>query len=318
MIERFIGYLQFERHASPRTIEDYGADMRKFYDFLTPPGTETPPLEQIDHRMIREFMAFDYDRGLQKSSVARKLATLRTFFKYCIRENLVRQNPARVVSSPKLPKRLPRVISIDEAAAMLDQMLHGIPSEPNARKKTLTPRQEEEARLLLRRDRAIMELLYASGLRVSELTGLEIGDIDGNTKMVRVLGKGLKERIVPFGSKALEALEAYMPVRSKILAQAKAKKPDHEAIFLNYRGGRLTVRSVRSIVAKYGRLLEIDWKLHPHALRHAFATHLLSDGADLRAIQELLGHARLSTTQRYTQATIEQLMATYDKAHPHA
>jgi integrase/recombinase XerC len=317
LMERFIGYMQFERHASPRTITEYTTDMRQFYEFLTPPGAETPPLEQIDHRIVREYVAFLYDRKLQKSSVSRKLGTLRTFFKFCIRENLILRNPARVVSSPKLPKRLPRVISVDEVSAMLDQMLHGIPAQPNARKKSLTPRQEEESRLLLKRDRAIMELLYASGLRVSELTGLDVTDVDHSSTMLRVLGKGLKERVVPFGSKALEALEAYMPVRSKLLAEATVK-PDHEALFLNYRGGRMVARSVHTLVGKYGKLAEIDWRLHPHALRHAFATHLLSDGADLRAIQELLGHARLSTTQRYTQASIEQIMSVYDKAHPHA
>lgn len=181
----------------------------------------------------------------------------------------------------------------------------------------MSPRQEEEARLSLKRDRAIMELLYASGLRVSELTGLNLDDIDRRGRMLRVLGKGMKERVIPYGSKAAEALDAYMPLRSKLLSQ-KLVKPDYEAVFISLRGARLSMRAVHSIVAKYGRLANIDWNLHPHSLRHAFATHLLSDGADLRAIQELLGHVSLSTTQRYTQATIEQLMSVYDKAHPRA
>ena len=170
---------------------------------------------------------------------------------------------------------------------------------------------------MLKRDRAILELMYASGLRVSELTGLNLEDIDQNGRMLRVLGKGSKERVIPYGRKAESALVAYWPVRNKILGDPKTT-PDHEAVFLNHRGGRLQTRAVHTMVAKYGRLANIDWNLHPHSLRHAFATHMLADGADLRAIQELLGHVSLSTTQRYTQASIEQLMAVYDKAHPHA
>jgi integrase/recombinase XerC len=175
----------------------------------------------------------------------------------------------------------------------------------------------EQSRLLLKRDRAILELLYASGLRVSELVGLNVGNVDWKSQLVRVLGKGRKERIVPFGSKALAALEAYWPVRKALLSGAKGRV-DPEAVFVNQFGGRLTTRWVREIVYKYSRLVNINWDLHPHSLRHAFATHLLADGADLRAIQELLGHASLSTTQRYTQASIQQLMAIYDKNHPHA
>jgi integrase/recombinase XerC len=316
LIERFLLYLQFERRASPVTILAYGHTMREFYEFVTPPGEKTLPLDQIDHRIIREYVSWNYDREREKATVARKLATLRTFFKYCMRENLIKQNPARVVNTPKLSKRVPNVMSVDEMSAMLDQLLAGVPEQPNARRKR-TPRQEEEARLLLKRDRAILELMYASGLRVSELTGLDLEGIDQHGKMLRVMGKGSKERVIPYGSKAQEALEAYWPVRSTILAHPTTK-PDHEAVFLNHRGGRLTQRAVHSMVVKYGRLANIDWNLHPHSLRHAFATHLLADGADLRAIQELLGHVNLSTTQRYTQASIEQLMAVYDKTHPHA
>ena len=291
--------------------------MREFHDFLTPPGAATLPLEEIDHRVIREYVSWNYDRTLEKVTVARKLTTLRTFFKYCMRENLIRQNPARLVSTPKLPKRVPNVITVDEMGALLDKLLAGIPEQPDARRRKRTARGEEQARLLVKRDRAILELMYASGLRVSELTGLDIGSIDREGKMLRVLGKGSKERVIPYGSKAQEALEAYWPVRSKVLANATSK-PDYEAIFVNHRGGRLTPRAIHNMVRNYGRLADIDWNLHPHSLRHAFATHLLADGADLRAIQELLGHVSLSTTQRYTQATIEQLMATYDKTHPHA
>ena len=267
--------------------------------------------------MVREFVAYLYDQDLKKTSVGRKLVTLRSFFKFCLREGVVQQNPARLVSSPKLPKRVPRVIAQEDLNALLDKMLSPPPAQANARKRPLSPRQEERARLLLKRDRAIMELLYASGLRVSELTGLNMDSIDHAGKMLRVLGKGNKERVVPYGSKAEAALEAYWPVRSKILSSA-AVEPDRDAVFLSHSGARLAPRAVQTLVRKYGRLASIEWNLHPHSLRHAFATHLLSDGADLRAIQELLGHASLSTTQRYTQASIEQLMSVYDKAHPHA
>ena len=170
---------------------------------------------------------------------------------------------------------------------------------------------------MLKRDRAILELLYASGLRVSELVGLDLGNMDRAGQMLRVLGKGRKERVVPFGTKAREALEAYWPLRDEILEQPSTKG-NVQAVFVNRRGGRLTTSSVRTLVKKYAKLCNIDWSLHPHSLRHAFATHLLADGADLRAIQDLLGHVSLSTTQRYTQATIGQLMSVYDKAHPHA
>jgi integrase/recombinase XerC len=316
-IEVFLQYLEFERNASPATILEYGIDLRQFREFLTPPGEQTMALPAIDHRVIREFVSWQYDRGLEKSSVARKLSTLRTFFKYCMREGLVRHNPARVVSTPRLARKLPRVVGTEEMNAMLDRMAQGSVVSAEARATKRQARNAEQERLLLKRDRAILELMYASGLRVSELTGLDVNSIDRENRMLRVLGKGRKERVIPFGSKAAEALEAYWPVRSKILARPKVK-PAYKAVFVNHRGGRLTPRSVHTLVVKYTRLANIEWNVHPHSLRHAFATHLLADGADLRAIQELLGHVSLSTTQRYTHVTIEQLMAVYDKAHPHA
>lgn len=314
--ERFINYLNVERHCSRHTLVDYATDLKHFFEFITPPGEKTLPLEQIDHRVIREFVGQLYDRNLQKSSVARKLVTLRSFFKYCIREGLIKQNPAKLVSMPKLPKRVPKVISVEEMSAMLDRLLAAPRVQPDARRKP-TARQQEEARLMLKRDRAILELMYASGLRVSELTGLNMEDMDQKGRMLRVFGKGSKERVIPYGSKAEDALIAYWPVRANLLTYPKGS-PDYKAVFLNRRGGRIGVRAIHTMVVKYGRLANIDWNLHPHSLRHAFATHLLADGADLRAIQELLGHVSLSTTQRYTQASIEQLMAVYDKAHPHA
>lgn len=314
VIERFIGYLRYEKNASPCTIREYRRDVTQFRDFLTPPGDKTLPLHEIDHKVIREFVSSLYDQNLERSSIARKLAALRTFFKFCMRERLTKQNPARLVSSPRLPKRVPRVLSAEEMNAFLDN-LDSPPSSRTGSKKD-SQKQREKEKLLLKRDRAILELLYGSGLRVSELTGLDLINIDTAGQMLRVLGKGRKERIVPYGNKAKKALENYAPVRDEILA--RVRDADHEAVFLGYQGRRLTTDSVRHLVKKYARLSNVDWNLHPHSLRHAFATHLLADGADLRAIQELLGHASLSTTQRYTQATVEQLMAIYDKSHPHA
>ena len=315
-IDRFIDYLRYERNASPNTIREYRRDVSQFMQFLTPPGEKTMPLAHVDHRVIREFVGWSYDQKLEKSSVARKLAALRTFFKFCVREGVVKQNPARLVSTPKLPKRVPRVITAEEMNGFLDNILGG---DAAAKRKRLSkPREkQDDAKVMLKRDRAILELLYASGLRVSELVGLDLGDIDRAGQMLRVLGKGRKERVVPFGSSAQAALEAYWPVREEILNRPGAE-PEFQAVFLNHYADRLGARSVRAIVKKYSRLADVNWDLHPHSLRHAFATHLLADGADLRAIQELLGHVSLSTTQRYTQASIQQLMNVYDKAHPHA
>jgi integrase/recombinase XerC len=315
-VEKFVQYLTYERNASPNTIREYRRDLQQFMAFLTPPGEKTMPLERIDHKVIREFVGWSYDQKLEKSSVARKLAALRTFFKYCVREGWVKQNPAKLVSTPKLPKRVPRVITAEEMNGFLNNILSSGPI-PKKRKRKASPRREEEAKLMLKRDRAILELLYASGLRVSELVGLNLGDMDRKGQMLRVLGKGRKERIVPYGKSAQAALEAYWPIRDEILLRPGADSAD-QAVFLNYYAQRLGTRSVRLIVKKYSRLANVNWDLHPHSLRHAFATHLLADGADLRAIQELLGHVSLSTTQRYTQASIQQLMNVYDKAHPHA
>jgi integrase/recombinase XerC len=316
LIEKFVHYLRFERNASPNTIREYRRDLIDFQAFLTPPGEKTLPLAQVDHRTIREFVSWLYDRKLEKSTVARRLAALRTFFKFCVREKFAKQNPARLVSTPKLPKRVPRVLTPGEMNGFLDELASGCLAVAK-RKRLRTPRSEANEKLILKRDRAIFELLYASGLRVSELTGMNLDDMDRQGKMLRVLGKGRKERIVPYGEKAQTAFEAYWPMREEILAHPRMKQ-DAKAVFLNHRGGRLTARSVRTIVKKYARLGNVNWDLHPHSLRHAFATHLLADGADLRAIQELLGHVSLSTTQRYTQASIQQLMAVYDMAHPHA
>jgi len=235
-----------------------------------------------------------------------------------------------------LPKRIPAVLSAEEMNGFLNQLAEMNPPSlgtrlgsknrsqvvapaPTKRLPTFT-----DDGLLLRRDRALLELLYAAGLRVSELTGLNLVDLEQKERVLRVRGKGNKERIVPYGTKAYEALEKYWPLREQLLLQSarahgrRHAAPHTEAVFLNYAGRRLTQRSVGRIVKKYVRLVNVNWDLHPHSLRHAFATHLLADGADLRAIQELLGHQSLSTTQKYTHASIRQLMDVYDKSHPHA
>jgi integrase/recombinase XerC len=321
IIEKFIGYLRYERNASPETVDDYSGDIRLFQQFLTPPGAATMPLAEVDHRVIREFVSWLYDRNLQKVTVARKLAALRTFFKFCVREKYARANPAALVSTPKLPKRVPRVQTAEEINNFLDGLPGGPAAKPGASGRKgggiASPKTNSKAQLMPRRDRAMIELLYACGLRVSELVGLDLGSFDKTGQMLRVLGKGRKERVVPYGAKAQEAMEAYWPVRDRILEKPRGT-PAAEAVFLNPSGGRLTDRAVRYILRKYCLLAGSNLDLHPHSLRHAFATHLLNDGADLRAIQELLGHASLSTTQRYTQTSIRQLMAVYDKSHPHA
>ena len=317
IIAKFIAYLRYERNVSPNTIREYRRDTKQFAEYLTPPGEKTPPLVQIDHRIVREYVSWMYDQGLEKASIARRLASLRTFFKFCMREKLLRENPARFVPRPKLPKRVPRVLTAEELNGFLDSLGHGIGGPQSRSGRHRIGRSPEEAKAMLKRDRAILELLYGSGLRVSELSGLDMENLDRQEQMLTVLGKGRKQRQVPYGRKAQEALEAYWPLRKTTLARAP-KVTTAQAVFLNPVGGRLTTRSVRTLVKKYARLTNVNWDLHPHALRHAFATHLLADGADLRAIQELLGHVSLSTTQRYTQASIRQLMEVYDKAHPHA
>ena len=338
-IAKYLEYLRSVKNSSPHTVLNYRRDLEQFLSYLSPPGVRPPALTGVTHTLIREFVAHLHDQGLAKSSIARKLAALRSFFKYCVREGRLKVSPARLVPTPKLPKRIPSVLSAEDMNGFLNQLGGvGIAASDGgtpSRKSLLLPpgsspkRQDKQRRsapveegLLLRRDRALLELLYAAGLRVSELTGLNLADMEQRERMLRVRGKGNKERIVPYGAKAQEALQKYWPLREQLLEQtdrASSKQEPHgEAVFLNYSGRRLTQRSVGRIVKKYVRIANVNWDLHPHSLRHAFATHLLADGADLRAIQELLGHQSLSTTQKYTHASIRQLMDIYDKAHPHA
>ena len=294
-VERYLDSLR-RKDASPRTIRAYQIDLEQFVGYL-------PDIEKVDRLAVREWMSDRFADGATKSTVARKLAAVRSFFQFLVKEGALDSNPARLVSTPKLPKNLPPVPTAEEMNRLVD---------------SVAPADEKDgSQDRIVRDRAIFELLYGCGLRVAELEGLDLEDFDWRERWIRVRGKGRKEREVPFGEKAAQALERYLEVRRKELP------PNHEepALFVHRWGGklrRLTARSIERIVKRYGLSETGDSSLHPHTLRHAFATHLLGEGADLRAIQELLGHANLSTTQKYTQLSLEQLMAVYDKAHPKA
>lgn len=304
-IDSFLKYLRYERNASAHTLRNYASDLRQFAAYFARTRT---PLAEIRRDEIREYLGALYDQKLEKTSIARKLATLRSFFKFCVRDRWLKENPARLVRTPKLPQRVPSVLTAEQINRFLDDL-----AERSARTGDGKSRRAG-ARRVLRRDRALLELLYASGLRAGELVGLNLTDVDVKEQLVRVRGKGRRERQVPFGGKARAALESYLEVREDLAA---GKRPG-EALFINAQGRRLTTRWLGKIVEKYTRLFEPNWDLHPHALRHAFATHLLNEGADLRAIQELLGHRSLSTTQKYTTVSLRQLMEVYDKAHPRA
>jgi integrase/recombinase XerC len=316
-LKHFVKYMRFERNLSPETIVDYTADVKLLGAFVTPPGEKPMNLTKIDHGVLREFVAHLYGKNLEKASIARKLAALRTFFKFCMREGYATQNPARLVPTPKLPKRVPRVQTAEEMAGFLDGLPGGKAPQQMRVPRKKNGKSPSDIRMLQLpyRDRAMFEVLYASGLRVSELAGLRTSDVDRKNQMLRVMGKGRKQRIVPFGDQAAAALDEYWPYRQRML-DSPGMKPDYEAVFLNNKAERINKRTIQMVVKNYAMLVHPEWQLHPHSFRHAFATHLLGDGADLRAIQELLGHASLSTTQRYTQANIQQLMQVYDKAHP--
>ena len=292
-IEAFLEALR-NRAVSEHTLSSYESDLRDFRSFL---DLRKTPFESVDHVFIRDFLGHLYERKLQKTSIARKLACLRTFFKFLVRDGRLRSNPAELVSSPRLPKRLPSYLSEREAAAVVEM------PQGNTVKDL--------------RDRAILELLYASGLRVHELVGLNDENLDMPQQLIRVFGKGKKQRIVPFGEFAGRALAKYLESRQ----QAGLAKPEDDGqmpIFVSLRGRRLSTRDVQRLVERTRMSLASGRRLTAHTLRHTFATHLLERGADLRAIQELLGHASLATTQKYTHVTLEHLRAEYDKAHPKA
>jgi integrase/recombinase XerC len=290
-ITRFLDARRRE-NVSAHTRRAYAADLRQFLGYLSEAGSGAPSPATIDLVTLRGWLASLYHQGLSPVSLRRKVAALRSFFRFLVREKEVTVNTARLIATPKVPKTLPRVMTAEQTNNLLDAIAG----------------REERPRLA--RDLAILEMLYGCGVRVSELAGLNLEDIDLRQRWLRVRGKGRKERQVPFPSKAATALERY-------LAQRKAA-PGEKAVFLNRQDKRLTDRSLRNIVKFYATLLAGDASIHPHSFRHAYATHLLSDGADLRAIQELLGHARLSTTQQYTKVSLADLMAVYDRSHPKA
>ena len=296
-IGNFLDYLTYERNVSVNTVHAYRDDLESFVTFLGDDymtmARDQIDLARVDHLAIRSYLAHLSRRKLSRSSVARHLSALRTFFKFLMREGVAESNPARTVATPKREKKLPAVMQTSEVALLLEQA------------DIATP--------LGTRDRAFLELLYASGLRISELVGIDLDDIELRAHLVKVRGKGSKERIVPFGSKAEEAIRAYLPIRGDLCSD-----PDQQALFVNYRGQRITTRSVRRLFDGYLRAASLRAGISPHTLRHSFATHLLNAGADLRGIQELLGHASLSTTQKYTHLNDWQLIAVYKKAHPRA
>jgi integrase/recombinase XerC len=295
-LERHIGRYLDElkrQNASPHTLRNYQADLGQFLDYFSPPGASPPAPAEFDLLALREWLGDLYRRGLNPVTIRRKLATLRSWFRFLLREGVVAVNVARLLRTPKAPQALPRVPSEEQAASLIDGV-------GDARLGRLSPE----------RDRAIFELLYGCGIRVSELAGLNLDDIDLGEGWLRVRGKGRKERQVPYGRQARQALERWLAARPAAAGQ--------RALLLNHRLGRLSDRSIRAIVRFYAALLAGDSSIHPHSFRHAYATHLLADGADLRAIQELLGHASLSTTQKYTHLSLAGLMAVYDQAHPRA
>jgi integrase/recombinase XerC len=288
--DKFLGSLR-QRNASPHTLKAYGSDLGVFAAYV---GSRN--LGEIDHLRIRGFLSHLYERGLSKTSVARSLAGVRSLFRWLAREGIVEQNPAKLVATPRLPKKLPRVPTIEEMNLVLDSRMPETASFPE-------------------RDLLLLELLYGCGIRNSELVGINLDDIRMANEAILIRGKGKKERYVPFGDSVRSALSAYLPTRLKVLMETGKST---SALLINQRGGRLTTRSVGRIVKKIAVAKGLSPDVHPHTLRHAFGTHMLEEGADLRSIQEMLGHERLSTTQRYTQLSMKHVLAVYDQTHPRA
>jgi integrase/recombinase XerC len=286
----FLRHLR-ERNASPHTVKAYNRDLALFSAYA---GSRA--WKQIDHIAVRGFLSQLYERGLSKTSVARALAAVRSLYRWLAREGVVEQNPAKLVATPKLPKKLPRVPTIEEMNSVIDGDMPEVAAFPE-------------------RDRLMLELLYGCGIRNSELTGINLDDIRLSAEAILIRGKGKKERYVPFGDSVKTALASYLPERKKLIEEIRKHSP---ALLLNRRGGRLTTRSVGRIIKKIAVAKGLSPDVHPHTLRHAFGTHMLEEGADLRAIQELLGHERLATTQRYTQLSMKHVLQVYDQTHPRA
>ncbi len=286
-IEDFLHYLQYEKNFSPHTLRTYTQDLESFISFLEEKGLNS--FKQVTSEHIRSYLV-EMMRRYKCRTVSRRLSALRSFFKYLLKKGKIERQPTEAIFNPKLSRNLPHFLTVDETFALLK-----------------TPKEDD---VLSKRDKAILELLYATGMRVSELAGLNLEDIDLKEGIIRVYGKGRKERLVFLGEPAKRALEAYLKERPGLL------RNNSKAVFLSAKGTRLTTRSVHRIVKKYGMLGGICKNIYPHLLRHSFATHLLNQGADLRTVQELLGHANLGTTEKYTHVTVERLMEVYDKTHP--
>ncbi len=280
-----------ERNASAHTIKAYSGDLEAFSAHSGSRGWKS-----IDHVTIRGFLSHLYEKGLGKTSVARALAAVRSLYRWLAQEGVVDQNPAKLVSTPKLPKKLPRVPTIEEMNTVIDGQMPAVAAFPE-------------------RDRLMFELLYGCGIRNSELVGINLDDIRLSAEAILIRGKGKKERYVPFGDSVTTGLKTYLPARQRLLSEKRKNTP---ALLVNHRGGRLTTRSVGRIIKKIAVAKGLSPDVHPHTLRHAFGTHMLEEGADLRAIQEMLGHERLSTTQRYTQLSMKHVLAVYDQTHPRA
>jgi integrase/recombinase XerC len=310
LVEAFLAMLANERGASEHTVRAYAREVRSFADYLVETMGKGARVGKVEHLHIRAYLGVLYERGLTKASAARALAAIRSWFKWLAKEGKVKQNPALLVSTPKLPKHLPRVPSVEE----VNRVLNSLEGE--------TKKEEGEAAAWPERDRVIFELLYGCGIRNSELVGLDMGSVKWRDDAVLVRGKGRKERLVPLGDEAAVALRAYLPLReSRLVAAGKGGLIASGPLVTNLRmrgDCRLTTRSVGRIVKAIALSRGLAADVHPHTLRHAFGTHMLEEGADLRAIQEMLGHERLSTTQRYTQLTVGQVQKVYDETHPRA
>ena len=312
LAEQFLAMLANERGASEHTVRAYAREVRSFAAYLEKTLGKNARVAKVDHLHIRAYLGLLYERGLTKASAARALAAVRSWFKWLAKEGKVKQNPALLVSTPKLPKHLPRVPSMEE----VNRVLNSLESEGSVAKD------KQDAVAWPERDRVIFELLYGCGIRNSELVGLDMGSVKWRDAAVLVRGKGRKERLVPLGDEAAVALKAYLPLReAKLLAAGKGALVVNGPLVMNLRmrgDCRLTTRSVGRIVKAIALSRGLAADVHPHTLRHAFGTHMLEEGADLRAIQEMLGHERLSTTQRYTQLTVGQVQKVYDETHPRA
>jgi integrase/recombinase XerC len=316
LAERFLAMLRDERGASEHTLRAYSREVRAFAEYLTAELGESADAKAVEHKHIGAYLATLYDRGLTKASAARALASIRSWFKWMAKAGVVESNPASLVSTPKRPKHLPRVPSVEEVNRVLDSLGHRVSESASQRVS------EDETAAWPERDRVIFELLYGCGIRNSELVGLNLDSLKWGDDAVLVRGKGKKERLVPLGDEAAAAIRSYLPLRqAKLEAAGKGKLVHEGALVMNARMRgtcRLTTRSVGRIVKATALSRGLAADVHPHTLRHAFGTHMLEEGADLRAIQEMLGHERLSTTQRYTQLTVGQVQRVYEETHPRA